>query len=82
MTPNLISQTVNVGDAVTFTVSSEYDDLRWRHNGGEIINSLNGMKTYFIDRATVEHSGIYECHVADRRGEGKQAIFQLVVRGL
>ena len=67
---------------MNLTVFSEYDDLRWRHNGGEVITSLNGKKTYTIASATVEHAGIYECHLQDRRREGKQAIFQLIVRGL
>ena len=67
---------------MNFTVFSEHDDLRWRQNGGEIITSLNGKKTYTIARTTLEHAGIYESHLTDRRSEGKQAIFQLIVRGL
>ena len=82
MTPHLISQTVNIGDAVNLTVSSVYDNIRWRHNGGEVMTTLNGKKTYTISTAIAEHAGIYECYRQDSRFDGKQAIFQLVVRGL
>ena len=82
MTPHIISQTVNIGDAVNFTVFSDFDDLQWRHNGDNVNTSLNGKKTFTIATATAEHAGIYECHLAGRRRDGNQAIFQLVVRGL
>ena len=82
VTPHLISQTVNIGDPVTLTVFSDSNDLRWRHNGGDVIHSLNGKKSYTITRANIEHAGIYECHLPEGRSEGKQAITQLIVRGL
>ena len=82
MTPRQISQTVSVGQNVTFVVMPESShDLRWRHNGGEVIDDLNGHKTYTITNVTTDDSGIYECHEDNRRSYGEHAIFQLIVRG-
>ena len=81
MIPRQISQTVSVGQNVTFTVKTNFHDLRWRHNDGDEIRELNGQKTYTITHVTNDDSGIYECHRDGKRSEGKHAIFQLVVRG-
>ena len=81
MTPRQISQTVSVGQNVTFVVTTYVHDLRWRHNGGDVIDDLNEHKTYTITNVTTDDSGIYECHEDNRRSYGEHAIFQLIVRG-
>ena len=83
MTPLQISQTVSVGQNVTFTMITSINirDLRWRHNGGDVIERLNGQKTYTIFNVTTDDSGIYECYKYGKRSYRNHAIFQLVVRG-
>ena len=81
--PKEISQTVSVGEPVTFTVEKNngISNLRWRHNGGESIPALDGWDTNTISSVTVQDAGVYECYQNGKRDRGLHAIFQLVVRG-
>ena len=81
--PSEISQTVSLGEPVTFTLEENngISNLRWRHNGGESIPALNGMDTNTISSVTVQDAGVYECYQDGSRDQGLHAIFQLVVRG-
>ena len=81
MTPRQISQTVSIGENVTFVMTTSNPDHRWRHNGGDVIQELNGQQNYTITNVTTDNSGIYECYMDGQRHKGKHAIFQLVVRG-
>ena len=63
--PTNISQTVSVGDPVTFTVEKNnivIRTLRWRHNGREPMSDLRGKATYTIPNVTIQHAGVYECY--------------------
>ena len=81
--PREISQTVSIGEPVTFTVNKNngISNLRWIHNGGESIPALDNTDTYTISTVTVQDAGVYECYQNDNRDQGLHAIFQLVVRG-
>ena len=81
VTPQHISQTVSVGESVTFSMDTAKSNLRWRHDNGNIIHGLNGQKSHTISQVTSADAGIYECYELNRRDMGKHAIFQLVVRG-
>ena len=84
VTPTEISQTVSVGESVTFNVvtnSGIEPTLRWRYNGSIAMRNLDGQTSYTIPSVTVQHAGIYECYQSPNRTNGKHAIFQLVVRG-
>ena len=82
--PRDVSQTVSVGESVTFVVvkdSELSEPLQWRHNGSSPKPGLMDQTQYTIPTVTLDDAGIYECHQNHARGTGKHAIFQLVVRG-
>ena len=79
--PSYISQTTSVGENVTIIMKTSRPNLRWRHNGGDVIKELNDQKIYTITTVTTNDSGIYECYEDGKRSDGKHAIFQLIVRG-
>ena len=81
VTPDFVSQTVSISESVTFNVQTTFTDQLWRRNGARTRN-LDGMYVLHIDAVATEDSGIYECHGNGKRNEGKQAIFQLIVRGM
>ena len=81
--PKEVSQTVSIGESVTFFVEKDQhvDNLRWRHDGSEPIAALDDQTQHTIPSVTLDDAGIYECHKNHARGTGGHAIFQLVVRG-
>ncbi|XP_072041079.1 uncharacterized protein [Amphiura filiformis] len=78
ITPEVISQSVSIGDRITLTVHSRINSLIWRRNG---IHYLYNTKVVTIDNVTVEHDGIYDCHELANR-TGYQAVLQVIVRVL
>ncbi|XP_072041905.1 uncharacterized protein [Amphiura filiformis] len=85
ITPQHISQTVSIGESVTFTIETSKSALRWWHNniqynGNDNRPNWNDMTSVTIPRVTVNDAGVYECSQFGLRENGKHAIFQLVVR--
>ncbi len=77
------TKTTNIGDSVTLSVSASVSDtsLRWRHNGGDIIEDWNGLRTISITNVRKADEGIYECHEDGQRDLGLHAVMRLIVRG-
>ncbi|XP_072042769.1 uncharacterized protein [Amphiura filiformis] len=85
VTPQHISQTVSIGESVTFTMDTTKSALRWWHNNVQyngIGNRPNwdDVTSVTIPSVTVDDAGFYECHEAGKRTNGQHAIFQLIVR--
>ena len=84
--PTKLSITTGIGEEVVLTVSvstsvANISALRWRHNGGDVINEWNGMITVNVTNARKADEGIYECYVDGNRENGLHAIMRLIVRG-
>ncbi|XP_033636810.1 receptor-type tyrosine-protein phosphatase alpha-like [Asterias rubens] len=82
--PTAISQTVNLGEEVRLTVTAAatgQQSTRWRKDSSNPIASSNGNLYYDIIGASNTHAGTYEVHRHGVRGQGKQALMRLLVRG-
>ncbi len=55
--------------------------LRWRLNGGDVIEDWNGMRSVDITNVRKADEGIYECYNDGQREMGVHAIMRLIVRG-
>ncbi|XP_022248919.1 tenascin-like isoform X1 [Limulus polyphemus] len=55
--------------------------IRWRYNGGDIIEKWNDQLTVTIPAASLADAGIYECYYEGRRNEFVHGILRLIVRG-
>ncbi len=75
--------TTSIGDSVTLSVSTSlsYTTLRWRHNGGDIIEDWSGLVNVDITNVRKADEGIYECYEDGQREMGVHAIMRLIVRG-
>ncbi|XP_072041264.1 tyrosine-protein kinase receptor Tie-1-like [Amphiura filiformis] len=85
VTPQHVSQTVSIGESVTFTMTTTGSELIWWHdnvqcNGKRNCPNWTNKKSVTIPSVTVDDAGVYECTKSNKRGDGKHAIFQLVVR--
>ncbi|XP_033107947.1 tyrosine-protein kinase receptor Tie-1-like, partial [Anneissia japonica] len=76
---------VGVGELVELEMEIErntnIDKLRWRHNGGGIINDWNGKTKVIIESVRTLDGGLYECYFEGERELGLQSYTQLIVRG-
>ena len=66
---------------MTLRVTATVDNIRWRHNGGDLIAEWNNDQVVQLTNVGVGDGGIYECHRNGDRHNGLNAIFQLIVRG-
>ncbi|KAJ8040642.1 Angiopoietin-1 receptor [Holothuria leucospilota] len=80
--PQKITWTVGTGESVRLQLDSSTwspSTLRWRHNGGKIIERANGKTYLTIMKARKADEGVYECF--DETAEEKdKAIMLLKVR--
>ncbi len=80
--PTFVSRTVNLGDNVSLTVSSDKENdgtlySKWRKDNGNVIKS--DTLEFIISSVSTSDSGVYECHYKHKRGEGNHALLRLVV---
>ncbi|XP_076346363.1 receptor-type tyrosine-protein phosphatase S-like isoform X3 [Tachypleus tridentatus] len=54
--------------------------IRWRFNGGDIIEKWNDQLKITIPAASLADAGIYECYYEGRRNEFLHGILRLIVR--
>ncbi|XP_013782266.1 tyrosine-protein kinase receptor Tie-1-like, partial [Limulus polyphemus] len=74
----------NQGDDVYFAMKKVVAlnlPLRWRHDGGDIIEKWNDQLNVSIPSVTITDAGIYECYYEGRRNEHVHGILRLIVRG-
>ena len=65
-----VSQTVNPGDPVTFTVTATGTaplSYQWKKNGGDIGGATSSA--YTIGSAAQSHEGSYTCYVSNSIGD-------------
>ncbi|XP_071950207.1 uncharacterized protein [Antedon mediterranea] len=55
--------TSGLGDRVTIQMTTDLpnNDLRWRHNYGDVVTKWNGLSNVTIDIVRLKDDGIYEC---------------------
>ena len=63
------------------SVSSQVNDIRWRHNGGEINELWNNQLNVSIASIIEDQAGVYSCFVSGRESEQLHGIMRLIVRG-
>ncbi|XP_038068352.1 uncharacterized protein LOC119737808 [Patiria miniata] len=79
--------TVSLGEALTLQVTttlSPLPDWQWRKTSAEFnswLNDWSGIQSPTISSVTAADAGVYECHVPQQRGQGRHAIFRVIVRG-
>ncbi|XP_038066610.1 receptor-type tyrosine-protein phosphatase F-like [Patiria miniata] len=79
--------TVSLGESLTlevFTTLSPLPDWRWRKTSAEFngwFNNWFGNQSPTISSVTAADAGVYECHEPGQRGQGRHAIFRVIVRG-
>ncbi|XP_033104395.1 multiple epidermal growth factor-like domains protein 10, partial [Anneissia japonica] len=75
------TMTVGIGESATISLSEDggFNDLRWRHNYGDVIQMWNGNSSVTIKNIRATDDGVYECYGSDSRDDNR-GIMRLIVR--
>ncbi|XP_033097302.1 receptor-type tyrosine-protein phosphatase T-like [Anneissia japonica] len=75
------TMTVGIGESVTINLSegSGYNDLRWRHNYGDVIQMWTGNSSVTIENIRAKDDGVYECYRGDSP-DNNHGVMRLIVR--
>ncbi|XP_033119975.1 uncharacterized protein LOC117119278 [Anneissia japonica] len=75
------TMTVGIGESATINLSEDggYNDFRWRHNYGDVIQMWNSKSSIAIKNTRATDDGVYECYGSDSRDDNR-GIMRLIVR--
>ena len=76
-----VTQTVSVGEAVTFRIETEEAGFVWKKGGNDSPSLWQNQHVVSIPSVQITDADIYECHGVGDRGRGQHTIMRLLVRG-
>ncbi|XP_033109570.1 tyrosine-protein kinase receptor Tie-1-like [Anneissia japonica] len=73
--------TVGTGESATISLSEDggFNDLRWRHNYGDVVQMWNGNSSVTIENIRAKDDGVYECYRSGSPSDNR-GVMRLIVR--